>query len=338
MFEILILDVDGGVTAQAELLARSGAIVLPLCAQSGRLRFWCRKDEMLSLARQVADACRTGQPKAIFYGSGDYHHLAYVGISLVREPFTIIHFDNHSDYWREAFVNLLAEGRWWRPADTFNYGSWVNAALRLSRVKKVVQFGVDGDFSLQNYLPFPKGMHTHAFDQLLWGRVETYPNYMHSSTLYGTLRGALPCVRFKHGFFTTIAEWKNMSDHGGVRAVVEQALRRVPTEAVYITIDKDVLDENENFSAYPGFSGHMRLQELLGALDAIVEQKRVVGLDVCGDASSYEALADIRTFTKKTMADRQYARYTRQQYSAPANTQRNEAVNLQILEHLNRPG
>lgn len=336
MFETLILDVDGGVTAQSELITNYQATVIPLRHQTSELRFWFHKDMMQELIRQVTAACRTRRPKAIFYGSGDYHHLAYIGISLIEEPVTILHFDNHSDYWREAFVNLLALGRWQQPADFFNYGSWVNPALRLPCVKKVVQFGVDGDFRFGNYLPFPKGIRTHAFDQLLQGRIETYPNTMCQSTLFGRLRGTLPCVDFHPGIFTTSAAWKNMRDHGGVQTAVEEALRRIPTEAVYITIDKDVLDEKENFSAYPGYSGLMRLQELLSALDVIAERKRVVGLDVCGDASSFEAIRAIDTFTKKTMANRQYGHYSQEEYDSPAHLRMNEAANLQILEHLAR--
>jgi arginase family enzyme len=331
VFETIILDVDGGVTSQEELLSRYDGTIIPLQERTGDLRFWCHKDEMQGLKRLVSAACRTKKPKAIFYGSGDFHHLAYLGISLIDEPVTVIHFDNHSDFWREEFVNLLALGKWNHCADYFNYGSWVIPALRLPFIKKVVQFGIDGDFKMGNYLFFPKGRMTHAFDLLLQGRIETYPNFMNQSTLFGRLSGSLSCVDFKPGIFTTNAMWKNMNEHGGVQAIVEAAVLNIPTEAVYITIDKDVLSEKESFSAYPGFTGQMRLNELLNALAFIGERKRVVGLDVCGDASSFEAIEAIQTFTKKTMAHRQYGRFTREQFSSTANIKMNESVNLHIM-------
>jgi hypothetical protein len=332
MFETIILDADGGVSSQGGFLSRHDATVVALRERTGDLRFWCHKKEMHELQRLVAGACRTRKPKAIFYGSGDYHHLAYVGISLVEEPVTVLHFDNHSDYWREEFVNTLSLGTWKKADDWFNYGSWIIPTLRLPHVRKVVQFGIDGDFRINNYLFCPKSNLTHAFDLLMQGRVETYPNTMRRSILYGRLKGSFACVDFKPRMCTTNAEWRNMRDHGGVQATVEETLSRIPTEAVYVTVDKDVLDAQDNFSAYPGHSGVMRLEELLSALALIGERKKVVGLDVCGDASSFDALKAIRTFTKKTMAQRQYGRIPREEFSSAENIRKNEEVNVRIME------
>ena len=220
--------------------------------KTGDLRFWCKKQEMEALKNQVVECSQTTKPKAIFYGSGDYHHLAYVGISLINEPVTVIHFDNHSDYWREQFVNFMSIGSWRQTDEYFNYGSWVIPSLRLPNVKKFFQFGVDGDFQFSNYLPCPKGRKTHAMDLLISGKVETYTNYMQESLMFGRINGALPSVNFKPGVMTTKATWKNMNRNGGVVATIEKIIPRIPTEAVYITIDKDVLHEDESFSAYPG--------------------------------------------------------------------------------------
>ncbi len=332
MFETIILDVDGGVTSQERLISQYNAVIIPLRKQTSDIRFWCHKDKMNNLIDLVTKASRTENPKAIFYGSGDFHHLAYIGISLIKEPFTIIHFDNHSDYWREEFVNLMSLGKWWHGADYFNYGSWINPALRLPFVKKLVQFGIDGDFKVRNYLPLPKGKMTHSFNLLFQERVETYPNYMSQSTLIGRLNGSLKCVDFNPGILTTDARWKNMSDNGGVQSVIENVISNIPTEAVYVTIDKDVLDEKESFSAYQGFTGKMHVEELLNALAYIGKTKRVVGLDVCGDASNYEAIETIRTFTKKIMAKRQYDKIPQMHFSSMENIKKNENVNLQIME------
>lgn len=332
IFETIVLDVDGGVTSHERLISEYNGLIIPLRKQTGDIRYWCHKDKMNNLIEMVTNSSLTNKPKAIFYGSGDFHHLAYIGISLIKEPFTIIHFDNHSDYWREEFVNLLSLGKWWHGSDYFNYGSWINPALRLPFVKKLVQFGIDGDFKVGNVLPVPKGRLTHSFNLLFQGRVETYPNYMGQSTLIGRLNGSLKCADFKSGILTTDARWKNMSDNGGVQSVIEKVISDITTEAVYVTIDKDVLDEKESFSAYPGFTGKMHVEELLNALAFIGKTKRVVGLDVCGDASNYEAIETISTFTKKTMAKSQYDKIPRMQFSSTENISLNENVNLRIME------
>ena len=335
-FETIVLDVDGGVVPQNKLIAKYNATIIPLREKSASLRFWCHQKEIKALKYLIVSACRTTKPKAIFYGSGDYHHLAYLGISLIEEPTTIIHFDNHSDYWREGFVKFLESMNWWKAKEYFNYGSWVNPALRLPNIRKVVQFGIDGDFQIDKYIFFPKGRLTHSIDHLLDAKIETYPNKMKQAVLLGRIKGSLPSVEFKPGLFTTKAIWKNMQDNGGVETTVRRVLPTIATESVYITIDKDVLNESENFAAYPGFSGTMTANELILAVAAISREKRIIGLDVCGDASDYEAVSTVTTFGKKVMAQRQYKNIPPEDFCSTANIKLNESVNLKIMEAANQ--
>lgn len=336
-FEAIVLDFDGSVAAQEGLVSRYGARVLRLEGRTADLRFWCRADEMREIRLRVLESSEGSRPRALFLGSGDYHHFAYLGLSLVEEPFAVIHFDNHCDYWREEFVNLLGAGSLGPGPGYFNYGSWVIPALRLPFARKVLQFGVDGDFGFREYLPFPKGGYSHALGLLLEGKVETYPNRMRRSRLLGAVRASLPCAELRPRLFTTSVAWRNMSDNGGVAAAVGAALSRVEEDAVYVTIDKDVLDESESFSAYPGFTGRMKLDELLDALRLVASRKRIVGLDVCGDASGPRAVAaalSARSIAKRTMARRQYGRIAASEFSSDANIRKNEGVNLRIMEAL----
>jgi hypothetical protein len=61
----------------------------------------------------------------------------------------------------------------------------------------------------------------------------------------------------------------------------QKLLSVIPTEDVYISIDKDVLDRA--FAATNWDHGNMQLQELLAALQTLVRQKNVLGIDVCGE-------------------------------------------------------
>ncbi len=61
----------------------------------------------------------------------------------------------------------------------------------------------------------------------------------------------------------------------------QELLSAIPTEDVYISIDKDVLDRA--FAVTNWDHGHMHLRDLLAALQTLVRQKNVLGLDVCGE-------------------------------------------------------
>lgn len=61
----------------------------------------------------------------------------------------------------------------------------------------------------------------------------------------------------------------------------QKLLSAIPTEDVYISIDKDVLDRA--FAVTNWDHGNMHLRELLEALQTLVRQKNVLGIDVCGE-------------------------------------------------------
>lgn len=61
----------------------------------------------------------------------------------------------------------------------------------------------------------------------------------------------------------------------------QKLLSVIRTEDVYISIDKDVLDRT--FAVTNWDHGNMHLRELLVALQALVRQKKVLGIDVCGE-------------------------------------------------------
>lgn len=57
-------------------------------------------------------------------------------------------------------------------------------------------------------------------------------------------------------------------------------LDATPTEAVWITIDKDVLPEHETLTNWD--QGQMPLTALLAMLQAVGDRKRILGADICG--------------------------------------------------------
>jgi hypothetical protein len=321
--KVIVVDVDGSVIQQKRLMDQYQPTVIPFQKKSAALRYWCPIGELEQLRLLLLSSIGTVKGKVIFYGSGDYHHLAYVWISLMDEPVTVIHFDNHTDFWKSSRGRL-------------HCGSWVVNSVGLSHVRKVVQLGIDGDLRLSKDLPLPNfpmpiGTITHETRLLCEGKVEVYPNSMHQSVLLGRVRATLPCVELKPSLLTTKAYWKNIQDHGGIEATLERILPTIPTDTVYLTIDKDVLRESDSFTNYPGYQGTMTLDELLAAISLIGRRKRIIGADVCGDGS----YAAVKGYPFKSgyawLKDRKIQLSA---FSSQENIRLNEDASLKILERL----
>lgn len=72
-----------------------------------------------------------------FIGNGNFHYVTYFFMKEIKEPFTLILFDNHTDAKPPGdFPGLIT------------CGSWVNEAVKLPQVKKVFLIGVDAERNL----------------------------------------------------------------------------------------------------------------------------------------------------------------------------------------------
>lgn len=69
----------------------------------------------------------------ILYGSGDFHYLTALWLRRLREPVTVVSFDNHPDW-------DIRPPRW-------GCGGWVNRALELPAIQRVAVWGC-GNFEL----------------------------------------------------------------------------------------------------------------------------------------------------------------------------------------------
>jgi len=62
---------------------------------------------------------------------------------------------------------------------------------------------------------------------------------------------------------------------------VRRLVRLIPTDTVYVSVDKDVLSPLD--AATDWDHGSLRLDALLGMLEAVAGAKRLAGVDVCGE-------------------------------------------------------
>ncbi len=258
-----ILDIDGSLPVQpgiAEAIDGGRAQRIDLRNEEFALRLWASKRRMRALADRLAalPAPPGDGPLVTYYGSGDYHHVATALIATAAEPVSVIHFDNHPD--------------WVRLPATHNCGGWVNRALELPQVARIVTLGICSDDLV---LPQTKSGNLAALGS---GRLEIHPWRAAPSRVWGRTGDGFGHRR-KGGYI----EWDCLAD-ADWPSFMAALIARLPTEAVWVTIDKDVLRPADAATNWD--QGQMPLDALLQALEMIGRRRRVLGADVCGEYSA----------------------------------------------------
>ncbi len=257
-----VLDLDSSLLEQPTLRSavRRGDIrYVSLRDLADRLRIVASSRALRELEARLAldESARKHGPCVDFVGSGDFHHLTAVLLRRFDEPLTVIHVDNHPD--------------WVSWPRNFSCGGWVNRALDLPHVERIITLG---PCSADLDLPETKFANLKA---LASGRLEVYP-WCHAPSRvfrdYGS--GASHSTRGGHLVWTTLANrpWPQF---------VETLIDRMTTDAVYLTIDKDALAEPDAVTNWD--QGEMSLEHVLTLIERIAARRRLVGADVCGEYS-----------------------------------------------------
>lgn len=274
---VILLDLDGSVATQPGLSALTGAgaaVRLDATDLAPRLRIVASRGAARSLSARLAPIL-AGGPPLIFTGSGDFHHVTALFLALLRERVTVLHFDNHPD--------------WVRVPPTLNCGSWVNRALRLAQVDRVVTIGPTGD-DLRR--PEMKGADLAA---LRAGRHEVHP-WRAAETPYWGRRIAAGACRSKGWTL----RWDGLEGHP-LPAFAEGLADRLPALPLWITLDKDVLAPAEAATNWD--QGAMPLDAVLEVIARVARGRRVLGVDVCGDWSEPRFRDPFRWFLSVTDRD-----------------------------------
>lgn len=181
---------------------------------------YCHHDTLRWIRQRISERKQRG---LTLIGRGNYHYASFVLAAEVKEPFTLVLFDHHTDMMPSPDERVIS------------CGSWALEALRrLPNLRKVLLIGVSRESI--NHIPA-------AYRR----RVDVLPEE----------RIAL----------------------GGVN--VHRLIGLIPTETVYVSIDKDVLSPLD--AATDWDQGSMRLDTLLRLLEAIASAKRLAGVDICGE-------------------------------------------------------
>ncbi|MDL2404134.1 arginase [Rhizobium calliandrae] len=237
------------------------------------IRLWSNQKALAELSRDIVKSTPAAgkDPQLCFMGSGDFHHVTALLLdgALERQSVaaTLIHFDNHPDW------------------VTFNggmhCGSWVNSALAHRNIQKVITIGV---CSRDLRSPERKGANLHWLGD---GKLELYP-YQHPPSRVLADYGTGASYRQEKGAL----HWRSISEIGEEN-FIDRMLSRIRTEAVYVTIDKDVLAADDAVTNWD--QGRMRLPYLLALISEIGSRHRIIGADVIGDYSAPNYAGDLRT-------------------------------------------
>lgn len=253
-----ILDLDGSVQSHVSESAASrwqSVRVLDLRDLAPKLRLWSGGKAIAETRRRLHDAPAHPDPTVTLVGSGDFHHLTPLLLERAREPVTLIHFDNHPD--------------WVRLAPRWHCGSWVNQALRSERVARIVTIGPCSDD-----LVWP-GLKGGNLPALASGRLRLFP-WSHAPSR--VLRPIADGASYRCASRQLI--WSNLSEMTSEQAA-RTILSQIATDAIWLTIDKDVLPEDEVVSNWD--QGQMPLRAVLDLIKAIGRKHSIAGADICGD-------------------------------------------------------
>ncbi|CAN7149545.1 arginase [Phyllobacterium sp. LjRoot231] len=264
--QLLLLHLDDALELQPDFIRaclNAGAGEIQADNEGRAIRLWGKNPDLSAVRTKLARRMLRGRKDAhlCFMGSGDFHHVTALLLDVALEkdgsPATVIHFDNHPD--------------WVHFKDGIHCGSWVNRALEHSQVRKVITVGVCSD-DLKK--PEWKGANLSLLKQ---GTLELYP-YDHPPSRVKKEYGSGSSYRQHSGSLC----WNTIAAIGE-QNFIDRLLSRIETEAVYLTIDKDVLAREDAVTNWD--QGSMRLPYLLTLISEIGCRHRIVGADVTGDYS-----------------------------------------------------
>lgn len=199
-----------------------------------------------------------------YIDSGNYHYMSKLWLDKADKEFVLVVFDNHPDMQHPAFGNILS------------CGGWIKEVLENNRfLQKVVVIGVNGELT---------------------------------DELYNTDEDVRREVDSGRAHFITrqqIAKETDCSADGCEDTYVNIYERDVKNfvgenKSVYISIDKDVLDESVVKTNWD--QGDMRLNEMYSYIKYIMKENELLGVDVCGEPL-YEDAVNEELIIKSNMVN-----------------------------------
>ncbi|WP_072376422.1 arginase family protein [Hyphomicrobium sp. NDB2Meth4] len=312
--QLNLLHLDNALLEQPsfiDLCGRADAKQINMQSDGRQVRLWATTsqiEKMRDQLRGVMVGLDTNDPVVTWYGSGDFHHVTAVIISLLAErrdaPITIVHFDNHPD--------------WVRYRRGIHCGSWVHYVLESGLVSRVISIGVSsGDLAW----PELKGA---ALDHVASGKLIVFPVDPPATWVWRNLAsGAAHCMDGHRVVWTHcdgVPRPEKLATLGAL----------IGSDAIYVSIDKDVLSEAAAVTNWD--QGQLGLDSLIGWLEGLLTTQSVIGVDIVGDYSPAELEGPWITRALKQselLLDQPFTRVT-----GVAAAAANQATNVKLLSVL----
>jgi len=304
---IRILDLDGSVARQNRLREKYGAEIINMTDIGPKARFWASG----ATGREIRRRVRTSNKHVVtFLGSGDFHHVSAMLINMFEEPLSVIDLDLHADW------NILG------PRSCC--GSWVREINNYVNVRKVAVIGADPGKTLSFTAQ------TGGYDLLVSGKTAVYPVTRAASKIFfRKIPPGATCLAGK-GACHTQFNWKTV-ERGNLGDFIKGIIKELPTERVYITVDKDCLTKKYALTNWQ--EGELDLDELLLILRTIKENADIAGVDITGDYS----VVHLDGAVKKIVSSmNRPVDFSAKNISPNIITRVNEGTNIKIMETLSR--
>jgi hypothetical protein len=270
--QVRILDLDGSLTQQSELVRRFRPAVFAARPWGPAIRLACGFGRFRRFERMLERLLPPpgGPPEVTLYGSGDFHHVSLALVRRTPGPVNLLVLDNHPD--------------WMRGVPFLHCGTWLHHAARLPQVRHVFHVGGDVDFD-NAYRPLAPWPLLHGgkvrvfparrpFQRGRWSQIENEP-----------LRRAADTP----------------ADEARVASVLGPFAAELARYPLYISVDRDVLVADESVVNWD--SGHLTLAEAV----CVVQQAlrcaggRLAGADMVGDWSPVHTRGLMRRLFHWTM-------------------------------------
>ena len=192
-----------------------------------------------------------------FLDSGNYHYLTKLWTDKIREPFSLVLFDHHTDMQPPMFEGLLS------------CGGWVKKMLDTNPfLRKVLIAGVPESEAVK-----VRSERVLAISEEEW---------MASGLQVFEPVPALFCEGQSAG--RQSVGMQSLSGYGTCDSEDIQS-SDIP---IYISVDKDVL--SKDFASTNWDQGGLSLELLSGAISILLDRFNVIGMDVCGEPDSSDIL------------------------------------------------
>lgn len=227
-----------------------------------------------------------------FLDSGNYHYLTKLWTDRIREPFSLVLFDHHTDMQPPMFEGLLSCGGWVKKMlDT-------NPFLRKVMIAGVpeseaVKVRSERVLAISEEEWMASGL--RAFEPVPALFCEGQP--VDRQSVGAQCAGAQSVCTQSAGMQFSGAQSAGVQS-SGVQSVGMQSLsgygtcdsedRQSPGIPIYISVDKDVL--SKDFASTNWDQGGLTLELLSGAISMLLDCFNVIGMDVCGEPDSSDVL------------------------------------------------